>query len=170
MYRPTKKRINRCSPLLENLYFRQIIQKWPNFIRYLSECFWYSLQYLLRGWILQPLTIIFVICLLFDLGYRGLWFASRTNLESGTRFAEVCIILIFTVLCHYFAGQDNNIWSVNDYALRDLLVVLVQKFRIDEVYDSKVKAQNWEKLIEVISENIVLWASYSSWRRQISRA
>ena len=49
-----------------------------------------------------------------------------------------------------FAGPDNNIWSVNDYALRDLLVFLVQKYRIDEVYDSKVKAQNWEKLIEVI--------------------
>ena len=44
---------------------------------------------------------------------------------------------------------DNNIWSVNDYALRDLLVHLVQKYRIDEVYDSKVKAQNWEKLIQV---------------------
>lgn len=48
-----------------------------------------------------------------------------------------------------FAAQDNNIWSVNDYALRDLLVHLVQKYRIDEVYDSKVKAQNWEKLIQV---------------------
>jgi hypothetical protein len=48
-----------------------------------------------------------------------------------------------------FVGQENNIWSVNDYALRDLLVFLVQKYRIDEVYDSKVKAQNWEKLIEV---------------------
>jgi hypothetical protein len=49
-----------------------------------------------------------------------------------------------------FLGQENNIWSVNDYALRDLLVFLVQKYRIDEVYDSKVKAQNWEKLIEVL--------------------
>jgi hypothetical protein len=38
---------------------------------------------------------------------------------------------------------------VNDYALRDLLVHLVQKYRIDEVYDSKMKAQNWEKLIQV---------------------
>ncbi len=47
------------------------------------------------------------------------------------------------------SGQENNIWSVNDYALRDLLVHLVQKYRIDEVYDSKMKAQNWEKLIQV---------------------
>jgi hypothetical protein len=44
---------------------------------------------------------------------------------------------------------DSNMWAVNDYALRDLLVHLVRKYRIDEVYDSKVKAQNWEKLIQV---------------------
>jgi len=41
----------------------------------------------------------------------------------------------------------DNIWTKCDSALRDLLVFLVKKHRVDEVYDSKVKAQNWEKLI-----------------------
>ena len=36
-----------------------------------------------------PLSIIFVVSLLFELGYRGLCFASRTNLESGPQFAKV---------------------------------------------------------------------------------
>ena len=34
-------------------------------------------------------TIIFLLCLLFDLGYRHLWFASMTNLEAGPRFADM---------------------------------------------------------------------------------
>ena len=41
---------------------------------------------------------IFEICLLFDLGYRGLWFASRTNLESWPQFAEVCFQLSAFIL------------------------------------------------------------------------
>ena len=41
----------------------------------------------------------------------------------------------------------DNIWTKSDSALRDLLVFLVKKHRVDEVHDSKVKAQNWEKLI-----------------------
>ena len=38
---------------------------------------------------IPPWTIIFVISLLVDLGYRGLWLTLRTNLESGPQFAEV---------------------------------------------------------------------------------
>lgn len=77
-------------------------------------------------------------------------------------------------------GSDN-IWSVNDYALRDLLVHLVRKYRIDEVYDSKIKATNWEKLIEEfhqLTENRVTvskpqivrkwhnWKQYNKTRRK----
>ena len=46
----------------------------------------------------------------------------------------------------------DNIWTKCDSALRDLLVFLVKKHRVDEVYDSKVKAQNWEKLITEFNE------------------
>lgn len=45
-------------------------------------------------------------------------------------------------------NPDNKLWSVKDFALRDLLIYLVQKYRIDEVYDSKIKAKNWENLID----------------------
>jgi len=44
------------------------------------------------------------------------------------------------------SGLDN-IWSAGGNALRDLLVYLVRKHHIDDVYDSKVKAQNWDKLM-----------------------
>ena len=46
----------------------------------------------------------------------------------------------------------DNIWTKCDSALRHLLVFLVKKHRVDEVYDSKVKAQNWEKLIIEFNE------------------
>jgi len=44
------------------------------------------------------------------------------------------------------SGLDN-IWSAGGNALRDLLVYLVRKHHIDDVYDSKIKAQNWDKLL-----------------------
>lgn len=43
--------------------------------------------------------------------------------------------------------DHDTIWSKCNNALRDLLVFLVQKHRIEEVMDSKVKSQLWEKLI-----------------------
>ena len=39
--------------------------------------------FLLRGWILLPQTIILVIRLLFDLGYRGLWFPLEDKSQIG---------------------------------------------------------------------------------------
>jgi len=42
----------------------------------------------------------------------------------------------------------DNVWSTGKNALRDLLVYLVRKHHIDEVYDSKVKATNWDKLMD----------------------
>ena len=50
------------------------------------------------------------------------------------------------------AERLDNIWTKCDNALRDLLVFLVKKYRVDEVYDSKIKAQNWEKLIVEFNE------------------
>ena len=44
----------------------------------------YSLRYSLRG-----LIITFLLGLLFDLGYRGLLFASTTNLKAGPHFAGI---------------------------------------------------------------------------------
>ena len=41
---------------------------------------------------LEPLTIIFLLLLLLDLGYRGLLFASTTNLEEVPRFADICLL------------------------------------------------------------------------------
>ncbi len=48
-----------------------------------------------------------------------------------------------------FASSDSqsDIWSKCNNALRDLLVFLVRKHRIEDVMDSKVKAAQWEKLI-----------------------
>lgn len=40
----------------------------------------------------------------------------------------------------------TDIWSRCNNALRDLLVYLVKKYRVEDVMDSKVKAQQWEKL------------------------
>ena len=37
----------------------------------------------------DTLTSIFLLRLLFDLGYRGLRFASTTNLKAGPRFADI---------------------------------------------------------------------------------
>ena len=44
---------------------------------------------MLQGLIIQPRTIHFLLCLLFDLSYRCLLFASATNLELGPRFARI---------------------------------------------------------------------------------
>ena len=46
------------------------------------------------------------------------------------------------------SSKNENIWTVGNFALRDLLVYLVQKFNLDDVMDSKVKGDNWEKLYE----------------------
>ena len=46
----------------------------------------------------------FLLCLLFDLGYRGLSFALRANLESGPRFPKVWLQHFefnLTSLVHY---------------------------------------------------------------------
>ena len=48
------------------------------------------LQYWLRGRILRPKIIIFLLRLLFDLDITALILASRTILESGPRFAGIC--------------------------------------------------------------------------------
>ena len=62
---------------------------------------WYWLWYSLWGWILRPWIITFLICLLFNLGYRGLLFASTMNLEAGPRLARIWLILFF--LLWYFS-------------------------------------------------------------------
>ena len=49
-----------------------------------------TFQYSLQGGILQPWTITYLLCLLFDLDTRASVFASTTNLEAGPRFAEIC--------------------------------------------------------------------------------
>ena len=46
----------------------------------------------------------------------------------------------------------ESVWGAGNNALRDLLVYLVRKHHIDEVYDSRVKATNWEKLMEDFTE------------------
>ena len=58
----------------------------PNAIQYL-------LQYWLRGWKLWPWIITFLLCLLYDLGYRGLLFALTMNLKAGPHCARICIAL-----------------------------------------------------------------------------
>ena len=52
----------------------------------------------------------------------------------------------------------DNVWTAAGNALRNLLVFLIRKYRIDEVYDSRIKALNWDKLIQEfheITENFV---------------
>ena len=45
-------------------------------------------------------------------------------------------------------GQEDDLgfWSQHDNALRDLLVLLVQKHSIEDVMDSKMKSQCWVSL------------------------
>ena len=46
----------------------------------------------------------------------------------------------------------DNVWTAAGNALRNLLVFLIRKYRIDEVYDSRIKALNWDKLIKEFHE------------------
>lgn len=57
-----------------------------------------------------------------------------------------------TVAADFDTTILDNIWSAGNNALRDLLVFLVRKYHIDEVYDSKVKAANWDKLLNELME------------------
>ena len=80
------------------------------------------------------------------------------------------------------AERLDNIWTKCDNALRDLLVFLVKKYRVDEVYDSKVKAQNWEKLISEFNgmtrgmvgmpkaQIIRKWHNWKQYNKQRSKA
>lgn len=43
---------------------------------------------------------------------------------------------------------STDIWTKCNGALRDLLVYLVKKYRIEDVMDSKLKAQQWDKLTQ----------------------
>ena len=81
-------------------------------------------RYSLWGWIIRPRTIIFLLRLLFHLGYRGLWFASRTNLESGPRFAEVCSLT--TLFSYIFL----NITGVSIYYCKQTWLLPEQNWGI----------------------------------------
>ena len=51
----------------------------------------YSTRYSTRGRVTRPRSINFTIRLWLYLGLRLLLFASTTNLESGPRFADICL-------------------------------------------------------------------------------
>jgi len=80
-----------------------------------------------------------------------------TEQESGSGGGVTGAIVSSGVDLSDISGLDN-IWSAGKNALRDLLVYLIRKHHIDEVYDSKVKATNWDKLMEefgATTENMV---------------
>ena len=54
----------------------------------------------------------FLLCILFDLGYRGLWFALKMNLESGPRFAGIWLIPVVNVVSFAAAvACSAKIWE-----------------------------------------------------------
>ena len=70
---------------------------------------------MLRKRILWPQSITFLLFLLFDLGYRGLLFASMTSLKAGPRFAGIWFISLLSnsryfclVGSHFLAFIKNN--------------------------------------------------------------
>ena len=78
----------------------------------------YSLLYLLWGQILGPRIITFLLRLLFDLGYRGLLFASTTNLGVRPRFAGICnsalVWLFIAFILHVNYGPFINVTKLFD--------------------------------------------------------
>ena len=83
--------LSHSDKVTKDRFILLITQKWPNIIWYGIQ---YSLWYSLWVQILRPRTIIFLLHLLFDLGYRALRFASMTNLEAVPLFAKIWILLL----------------------------------------------------------------------------
>ncbi len=61
-----------------------------------------------------------------------------------------------------FDNATDTIWNMSNFALRDLLAFLVQKWRIEDVMDSKIKAQNWDGLVKE-------FANYTEGKVAVSR-
>ena len=61
--------------------------------------------------ILRTRIITFLLCLLFDLGYRGLLFASMTNLEAEPRVTRICCqyILLFQTYTQPSMHNDSHL-------------------------------------------------------------
>ena len=62
-------------------------------------------------YILWPRSIIFLLCLLFDLVIRALIFASTSNLQSGPRFAEIwstAVLEPFSNVSFLLSVTDGN--------------------------------------------------------------
>ena len=87
-------------------------------------------QYLLR-YSLWPRTIIFVICLLFNLGYRGLWLASRTNLKLEPRIAEVWYQTYFPISNFYPAKEKMTSYFWKKF--EDIAQVKMKNFGMNEL-------------------------------------
>ena len=77
---------NNYSTLMHTTWIRWIkicliTRKWPKIIQYLPECYSLSASSSNHHFFALPL---------FNLGYRGLLFASTSNLEAGPRFTDIC--------------------------------------------------------------------------------
>ena len=86
---------------------------------YLAE--WYSIfaWIVTSSQILRPWTIIFLLRLLFDLGYRGLLFASMTNLKAWPHLAEVwCAVFYFS--CPWPDTMIKKCWEKRKLTLANL--------------------------------------------------
>ena len=133
------KNLNNNSKMAEfYLIFVMLFNICPNVIQYL------------RQYLLQPWTIIFVICLQFNLGYRGLWLALRTNLQSEPLFAEVWYQTYFPISNFYPRQGKINIlflktiwgycWSENEKFwnewIEDIPIIVISPFV--SIYNSMI--------------------------------
>ena len=125
--------------------------KWPNIIHYLPECYLIFAWYSLRGWIIRPRIITFLLRLLFDLGYRCLLFASTTNLEAGPRFAGIWCHHQASWACIYKFKRTLIILNSNPKTIR-MLGPVCHLFVLHGVPEMKSK---W-KLLVCFTANFVL--------------
>ena len=86
----------------------------------------YLLRYSLRGWILQPRTITYSLCLQFDLDTRASVFASTMNTEAGPRFAEIRHYVIILLQPKNIPGIWYLVLSIIQMSVIQIPPVFVQ--------------------------------------------
>jgi len=69
--------------------------------------------------------------------------------SAGAQRSEAQIVITPSEANIVESSQDiehETLWTQNDYTLRDLLVLLVQRHCIDDIMDSKMKSKLWDLL------------------------
>ena len=85
-----------------------------------------AMQYSFCGWILQPRTITYSLCLQFDLDTRASVFASTMNTEAGPRFAEIRHYVIILLQPKNIPGICYLVWYIIQMSVIQIPPVFVQ--------------------------------------------